>query len=123
MIYGRLGDSAAIRTIDINVDTTKRGTDLLIGDDGGCPGPACPEGLAFSGIGFALRAFERAKLVVKSGEANRFPDALALIKNGLADEAVGAPEDVSAPYSILVINSGGARWQDGYQGACPAINK
>ena len=123
MIYRRDGVSSAIRAFNINVDTTKPGAELIFTTDGGCPGPACPEGTYMSAIGHYSHAVGPAMAPLKTGEANNFAVALGLIKRGLIDEAKATPEDVGPPYSILVIEGGNIRWQEGYQGACPDIDK
>lgn len=127
LIYGLEQNTAGIRMLSFNVDRTKLALgqlDLTIDDDGGCPGTCGPQGFAFNGIGSYFLAADHFNAHIKT--AKTIParqTAIRIIANGLAAEAKAAPKKVGLPYSILVIEGGKVRWQEGYQGICPAIGK
>ena len=108
-----------------NVDRVKLalGTiDLTVDDDGGCPGTCGPQGFAFNGIGSYFLAADHFKAAVtKTTPTIETP--VEIITNGLAAEAKAFPTEVGPPFSVMVIERGAIRWQQGYQGICPAIGK
>jgi hypothetical protein len=61
LIYGLQENSAAVRVIVFNVDRTKLPLgelDVVIDDNGGCPGSCGPRGLAIVGIGSYFHAVD-----------------------------------------------------------------
>jgi hypothetical protein len=117
LIFGVSGE-VSVRMINFTLDMQKWPTKLglKIEDDGGCPGTCGPQGIALYGIGSFFSA-------AKFGLARYVKDPERAIAEALATEATANPKAVGPPFSILVMEGTSTRWQDGYQGVCPAIEK
>jgi hypothetical protein len=121
LIFGQERAATIIRMVVFNVDKTKLRMDLVVDDDGGCPGTCGPQGIAFLGIGSYFLAKDRFQAVFRSGFGNDSPSDVVV--KALTEEANADPKAVSAPFSVIVMDRTGIHWQTSYQGACPAIGK